>query len=286
MKVVVTGGTGFIGKPLVTELRAQGHDVTVLSRSTGADLEVQGPWMDSIEGAGAVIHLAGVPIAGKRWDARYKQLVRDSRIEGTHRVVQAIERASVRPKLLVSASGVDFYPAVDAPNGFDDDEVTEADPPGDSFLARVCRDWEAEARTAEPLGVRVCCMRTGLVLGAGGGALAAMRGPVARLGDGRQWMSWIALADAVSAYAWALEEERARGSINLVTDSVRNVDFAAALGKPRWLGVPSFALRLGVGELAENLLGGRRVVPAKLRELGFQWKLPTLATALAAAQRG
>jgi hypothetical protein len=284
VKVVVTGGTGFIGRALVAELRARSHDVTILARSTGADLEVQGPWMDALDGAQAVIHLAGQPIAGKRWDARYKQLVRDSRIEGTHLVVQAIDRARVRPELLVSASGVDFYPAVDAPSGFDDDEVTEADPPGESFLGRVCRDWEAEAMAAESLGVRVCCMRTGLVLGPGGGALAAMRGPVARLGNGRQWMSWIALADVVAAYAWALDEPRARGPINLVTDSVRNGEFAVALGKPGWLGVPAFALRLAVGELADNLLGGRRVVPARLRALGFTWRLPTLAAALAAAR--
>jgi uncharacterized protein (TIGR01777 family) len=184
---------------------------------------------------------------------------------------------------LVSASGVDFYPAVDAPVGFDDDDVTEADPAGDSFLGRLCRDWEAEAMAAEPLGVRVCCMRTGLVLGAGGGALKAMRGPIARLGSGKQWVSWIALADVARAYIWAMDDDRVRGPINLVTDSVRNVELAGALGKPQWIGAPAFALRWMFGELADTLLSGRRVVPARLRELGFTWKLPTLREAVGAA---
>jgi NAD dependent epimerase/dehydratase family enzyme len=127
-------------------------------------------------------------------------------------------------------------------------------------------------------------MRTGLVLGRGGGALSAMRGPIARLGDGRQWMSWVALDDVVAAYTRALDDARFRGAINLVADSIRNIEFAAALGKSRWLGAPGFVLRLAMGEFADVLLGGRRVVPARLRELGFDWQHATLADALAAAR--
>ncbi|HEX3482827.1 MAG TPA: DUF1731 domain-containing protein [Kofleriaceae bacterium] len=167
--------------------------------------------------------------------------------------------------------------------------MTEADPPGDSFLARLCRDWEAEARAAEGLGVRVVCMRTGMVLGPGG-ALAKMITPFrlfagGPIGSGRQWVSWIHRDDAVRAFAAAVAEDRYTGPINLVTDSIRSADFAralgAALGRPSWLPVPGFALRAALGEFADYALHGRRVVPARLRALGFTWTRPTLAEALA-----
>ena len=290
----MTGATGFVGRPLVAHLRARGDDVTVLTRDPArspagakavrADLETPGPWQDTLDGADAVIHLAGEPIANKRWDARQKQILRDSRIETTRTLVEAIARAERRPRVLVSASGVDYYPY--ASGMLDDDDVTERDPPGETFLARMCRDWEAEARAAESLGVRVACMRMGLVLGPGGGVLARMKGPVGKLGNGRQWMSWISLADAHVAYATAIADERYSGPINLVTDSIRNADFAQALGKWRRVGAPGFALRLVLGELSEPLLHGRRVVPARLRELGFTWQHPTLADALAYALGG
>ncbi|HTR50499.1 MAG TPA: TIGR01777 family oxidoreductase [Kofleriaceae bacterium] len=288
-KIAITGATGFIGRALVAELR--GHDVLALTRDPArapagttavrADLETPGPWQDALDGVDAIVHLAGEPIADKRWDARRKQLLRDSRIETARTIVEAIARATHKPRVLVSASGVDYYAY--ASGMLEDDEVTERDPPGESFLARLCRDWEAEARGAEAYGVRVACMRTGIVLGPGGGALAKMRGPIARLGNGLQWMSWIALADVVRAYATALVDARYTGPFNLVTDSIRNIEFAAALGKPRWLGAPGFALRLALGELAEPLLNGRRVVPARLRELGFTWQYPKLVDALAVA---
>jgi uncharacterized protein (TIGR01777 family) len=280
MKIVVTGATGFIGHALVAHLRARGDEVVPLSRSGGADLELQGPWMDAIDGADGVVHLAGEPIAAKRWDARRKQIIRDSRVEGTRNLVLAIERARMRPRVLASASGVDYYAYDSGPSGFDDDEVTEADPPGDEFLARVCRDWEAEARGAETHGVRVAILRCGLVLSRDGGALARMKPPAGRIGSGRQWLSWIHRADVVAAYTSALDDDRYRGPINAVTESTRQANFAHALPGPRFLPVPAFAVRAAVGELAEALLHGRRVVPAKLRELGFAWKHSTLAGAL------
>ncbi|MGE5180449.1 MAG: TIGR01777 family oxidoreductase [Acidobacteriota bacterium] len=285
MIVVVTGATGFFGKPLVTALRARGDEVRELSRGGGADLEVQGPWMDAIDGTDAVIHLAGEPIAAKRWDARRKQLIKDSRVEGTRHLVLAIERARVRPRVLVSASGVDYYPYASDIDDFDDDEVTEHDPPGDEFLARVCKAWEAEARAAEALGVRVVIMRMGLVLAADGGALARMKPPAGRIGSGRQWLSWIHRDDAIAAYLAAIDDERYRGPINLVADSTRQAEFAKALPGPRFLPVPAFAIRAAVGELADSLLEGRRVVPARLRELGFTWTHPTLASALGRLNR-
>jgi hypothetical protein len=305
MKVVVTGATGFIGQPLVARLRARRDDVTALVsdparaqerlgdvRVVQAELETPGPWCDALAGTDAIIHLAGEPIAGKRWDARRKQLIRDSRVESTRTIVEAIGKASARPKVLVTASGADYYAFADREHGFDDDEVTEDDPAADTFLGRLCRDWEQEALAAEAHGVRVVCMRTGHVLGKRGGMLAEARRPFdvfagGKLGSGRQWMSWIHLDDAVAGYVAAISDERYRGPINLVTDSVRNAEFARALGKalgkPSWLPVPAFAIKAAIGELAEYVLEGRRVVPAKLRALGFSWQHPTLDGALAAA---
>jgi uncharacterized protein len=305
MRVAITGATGFIGRPLVAALQARGDEVVAFTRDPAragllgvrlveADLEQAGPWQDAIAGCDAVINLAGEPVAGKRWDARQKQRLRDSRVETTQNLIAAIAKAEVRPRVLVSASGADYYPfAMAEVADFDDDEVTEADPAGEDFLARLCKAWEAEAVTAEPLGVRVVTMRTGLVLGAHGGALAKMTTPFklfagGRIGSGRQWMTWIHLDDAVAAYLAALDDARYRGPINLVTDSIRNAEFSKQLGRvlhrPSWLPVPAFALRAAVGEIAETLLNGRRVVPAKLRELGFAWKHPELREALASTR--
>lgn len=301
--IVVTGATGFIGAALVPALRAAGHPVTALSRDAErarrvlgdatcvtADLQNAGPWTSAIAGAAAIVHLAGEPVAGRRWDARTKQRLRDSRVETTRTLVEAVAAlpAASRPRALIASSGSDYYPF--APDTeFDDDEVTEADPPGDSFLARLCRDWETEARAAEAHGVRVVCMRTGMVLGRGG-ALAKLTTPFrlfvgGPIGSGRQWVPWIHLDDTVRAYAAAIADDRYTGPINLVTDSVRNAQLAralgAALGRPSWLPVPGFALRAALGELADYALHGRRVVPARLRALGFAWTYPTLAEALA-----
>ncbi len=305
MKVVVTGATGFVGRALVPALVARGDEVVVLSRDAGraratlgaaitavaADLEAPGAWTAQLAGAGSVVHLAGESVAARRWDARQRQVIRDSRVETTRTIVEAIGAlpAGERPGSLISASGTDYYPFAEGP--LDDDDFTEADAPGDTFLARVCRDWEAEARAAERLGLRVCLMRTGFVLG-GGGGLAKMATPFrlfvgGRLGSGRQWLPWIHRDDAAAAYALAVHDERYRGPINLVTESVRNRDFSRALGealhRPSWLPVPGLAIKAAVGELAEYLLHGRRVVPARLRELGFPWKHRELAGALAAA---
>ena len=303
MKIVVTGATGFIGQALVPALRALGHDIVVLSRNAAraqqalgdvtavtAVLEVPGAWTASLAGAGAVIHLAGESVGGKRWDSRQKQIIRDSRIESTRVLTEAIGAlpAADRPRVLISASGTDYYPFALAKDDFDDDEVTEADPPGDSFLARVCRDWEKEALAAEAHGVRVVIMRTGIVLGPGG-ALDKMTTPFklfvgGKLGSGRQWMPWIHRDDVVAAYLAATTDERYRGPINLVRGSVRNAEFARALGhalgRPSWLPVPGFAIKAAVGEFAEYVLRGRRVVPKQLEALGFPWTRGVLADAL------
>jgi uncharacterized protein (TIGR01777 family) len=306
MRIVITGATGFLGVPLVAAMRLRGDAVTALvrdpARAAGkldatlvqADLETPGPWQDALAGHDALVHLAGEPIAAKRWDARQKQLIRDSRVEATRTLVEALARldTAARPRVLVSASGADYYPYALDKDDFDDDPVTEADAPSDSFLGRVCRDWEREAFGAGPLGVRVACMRTGVVLSPDGGALARLV-PVfkkfvgGRIGSGRQWFSWIHRDDAIAAYLAATTDARYAGGINLVAASDRFADFARALGKslhrPSFFPVPAFALKAIVGEMAETLLHGRNVVPAKLRELGFAWRYPTLASALGTA---
>jgi uncharacterized protein (TIGR01777 family) len=302
VKVVVTGATGFVGRALVPALAAAGHQITAITRSashaTGlgpariveAELESAAALAPILDGEDAIIHLAGERLDRRRWDARQKQVIRDSRVESTRAIVEALATLATRPAVLVHASGIDYYGYASGP--LDDDDVTESDPPGESFLARVCRDWEREASAAVPLGVRVVHMRMGLVLAPGGGALARMKTPFTlfaggKIGSGKQWVSWIHRDDAVAAYVAALADARYTGPINLVADSTRNADFSAALGhalhRPSWLPVPAFALKAAVGELAESILHGRKAVPARLRALGFTWKHATLDDAVAAS---
>lgn len=301
MRVVVTGGTGLVGIPLIRELRERGDSVVGLTRDpsrakikldaiewVAAELETPGAWCDVLSGSDAVVHLAGEPVGDRRWDARQKQRIRDSRVESARVLVEAIGKLEAvnRPRVLVSASGTDFYPYAIEGLG-DEEEVTERDPPGESFLSRVCRDWEKEARAAEAHGVRVACMRTGLVV-APGLALDRLSRPFklffgGRIGSGEQWMPWIALRDVVAIYANAVHDDRYRGPINAVTDSIRNKDLARALakalGRPSWFPAPKFGVKLIAGEFAEAILKGRRVVPAKLRELGYTFTQPDLEAA-------
>jgi len=305
-RVGITGGTGLIGHALVNALRDRGDLVRVFTRDADrarrvlgdgiepveAYLESSGAWQDHVSDCDALIHLAGESIAGERWDSRRKQILRDSRVESARFLAEAIGHTPrpLRPKVLVSASGVDYYDFAQPP--FDDDEFVETTAVGDTFLARLCRDWEEEARSAEEHGTRVVCMRTGVVL-APGGALTRMTGPFrffagGPIGSGKQWFSWIHLDDAVAAYLAALDDPRYAGPVNLVApDEVRARDLARtlgkALGRPSWLPVPGFALRAAVGELADYLLHGRRVMPAALRRLGFSWRHPTLDGAIRAA---
>lgn len=313
-KVFVTGGTGFIGRALVAALVARGDEVTVLSRDAAradsvlgsavrcveGDPSLGGDWLDSVAGHDAVINLAGQSVGTKRWNARYRQLLMDSRIETTRYVVEAMARASSaaadRVPLLISSSGIDYYPFdVDLDSAgladLDDDvAVTESARPGDSFLARVCRKWEAEAVGAGATGARVVLMRTGVVLGRGGGPLAQIAKPFkllvgGRLSTGRQWFSWIHLDDAVAAFLYALDNAALSGPVNLVApEPVRNRDFTRALAKalrrPAIAPIPAFALKLAVGEFHEYLIHGRRAVPAALQSAGFEFRHAALDQAL------
>jgi uncharacterized protein (TIGR01777 family) len=305
MRVGITGATGFLGQRIVAALRERGDEVLAFSRNApraqqalgveavAAELETPGPWQATLAACDAIVHLAGESIAGHRWNARVKQIIRDSRVEGTRVVVEGLAASSRRPRVLVSASGADYYAFAEGPGDFADDEVTERDPVGDSFLSSVCRNWELEAAAAEKLGVRVVRMRTGLVLGPGG-ALEKMTGPFrffvgGPVGSGKQWVSWIHVDDVVAAYLAAVDDARYTGPINLVAGSARSKELASALGaalhRPSIVPVPAFALKIAAGELAEYLLKGRNVVPARLRELGFVFKYPDLRPAVEAAVR-
>lgn len=300
MRIFVTGATGFIGGALTRALVARGDRVVALSRGardpapglervTG-DVGQPGAWQGRVAGCDAVIHLAGEPIAARRWSEARKARIRDSRVLGTRHVVAALAEAprAARPATLLVANGVDVYP-------FDDGDTPygEEARAGDGFLAEVCLAWQAEAETAAAHGVRVVVMRTGLVIGPGGGALARMATPFrlffgGPVGSGRQWTAWVQLEDVVGAFLYALGEEGLCGPVNLVApDAVRQKAFAAALGRalhrPSWIPVPGPVLRIAIGELAEYLLRGRRVVPAALERGGFQFRHPDVAEAIAAS---
>jgi uncharacterized protein (TIGR01777 family) len=243
-----------------------------------------GAWQEVVEGSKAVINLAGEPIEALRWTKRKKERILASRIKATRAIVEAIAAAKEKPSVLISVSGVNYY------GPHEDEFLTESDPPGNDFLASVAVAWEEEAKRAEGLGLRVVVLRLGVVLGQGGGVLSKLMLPFkffvgGRFGRGQQWSSWIHLEDAVGFMRFALEDERVRGPINATAPAPqRNKDFAKALGRvlsrPAWLPVPAFLMRLLLGEMAEILLTGQRVVPDKAEHLGYQFKYPTLEGAL------
>ncbi len=296
--IVVTGGTGFVGQRLTTLLRDRGDRVVVLSRHPDASrvppgVEVApwqpdalGPWTAVLEGADAVVNLAGEPAMGGRWTEPKRRRIYDSRVVSTRRLVEAMGRLSARPRALVSASAVGYYG--DRPP---DEVVDEGAPPGGDFLARVTVDWEAAARGAEALGLRVTLLRIGLVLGPEGGVLRTMV-PAFRLfaggplGSGAQVLPWVHVDDAAGMIAWALDEERAAGPLNVTAPHpVTMNDFASALGRalgrPARLRVPAIALRAALGEAAGPILTGQRALPRRALDLGFAFRHPSLEGALA-----
>lgn len=294
MHVLITGGTGFIGRELAASLLADGHAVTVLTREitssgnrvpNGAKAIRDLARADAVD---AVVNLAGANLGGTRWNPVTKMGFRTSRVDTTRRLVDWMSRLGTRPKVLVSGSAIGWY----GPQG--DEVLTESAPAGGDFSATLCRDWEAEALKAAALGVRVCTVRTGIVLGpsgpAGGGALAQML-PAFRLGgggpmgSGRQWMSWVHRADLVALIRFLIERETASGPFNgTAPEPVTNAEFAKTLGRvlkrPAILPMPGFALKLIVGEMAEILLSGQRVVPQAALDQGFRFRFPTLEAAL------
>ncbi|MBK6532008.1 MAG: TIGR01777 family protein [Deltaproteobacteria bacterium] len=294
MRVGVVGATGFVGKALVAALTERGDAVVAFSRDPArarktlarvADARsLEAITAEGVADLDAVVNLAGESIGAKRWDAEYKAAILESRVRTTRRVVDAIGAAGRRPQVLVNASAVGFY----GPRG--DEEVTEATPSGADFLSGVCREWEREAERVSTFGVREVRMRLGVVLGDGGGSLEKMLlpfkmfvgGPV---GDGRQWFSWVHLADVVGAIVWALDHPTLHGAVNVTApEPVRFRDFAEALGRrlrrPSWLPVPAFALRLAMGQMAEVVVTGQRAVPAALIADGYSFKYSRIDDAL------
>lgn len=297
MRVVITGGTGFIGRALARSLAEVGHEVVVTSRAperaTGLPAAVSRTAWDTksrdslaaiLESADGVVHLTGENIASGRWTAAKKRRIRDSRVDSSRAVAEALRRADKRPRVLVQGSAVGYYGARS------DETITEEAGPGSDFLARVAAEWESASAGVEELGVRRPVIRTGVVLSREGGALARMLPPFrlfvgGPVGSGRQWFPWIHLADEVGAIRFLLEKDGASGTYNLTAPMpVTNGEFTRTLGKvlgrPSGLRAPAFALRIALGEMADMLLEGQRVVPNRLQEEGYTFRFGELERAL------
>jgi len=312
MKVAVTGSSGLIGTALTASLRADDHQVVRLvrrppraggERATGDEAISEVRWDPRAADAGdpplsgvdAVVHLAGAGVGDHRWTASYKAEIRASRVLATAALVSAIIGTRPRPKTFIAASAIGWY----GDTGGRD--VTETAPAGKAFLSRVVHDWEAAADPAREAGIRVAHLRSGLVLGAGGGvlgrlALPARLGVLPRFGDGHQVMSWISLTDEIRAIRFLLDGQGAEartGPYNLTAPNpVTNAELTAALHaavrRPdfRWLRVPAPLLKLALGEMSAELLTSARVLPARLEEAGFEFAYPTIGAALAAELPG
>lgn len=292
MRFTVSGATGFLGNRLTSFLRSEGHECAILSRGPAGrpgyhtwDPLSGLPPEESLLGSDAVIHLAGEPVA-QRWTSSAKQRIRDSRVDGTRRMVESLARLKKRPEALICASAIGYY-------GERGDEIlTESSAPGHGFLPEVCVEWEAAADRALELGMRVVKVRIGVVLGGEGGALAKML-PAFRAGlggplaGGRQWMSWVDAGDAVRMVAWAATRPEVRGPLNAVSPNpVINKDFTRSLGdtlrRPAVFPVPRLALQILFGEMAEVVVGSQRVLPQAALAGGFDFRCREVVESLRA----
>jgi hypothetical protein len=282
-----------VGSALTSSLRNDGHTVAHLVRPGREKAPGDVFWnpanaiadVPAMEGYDAIVHLSGASIAGGRWTVKRKAILRSSRVDSTRVLVDALAHLKQRPKVFVCASAIGYY------GNRGDELLTESSGYGNDFLSILCRAWEGEASRAASDGIRTVCARFGVVVAAHGGALSAMVRPFklglgGRLASGKQWMSWIALEDAVNILRVAIENEAWRGAVNLVSPNpVRNVEFtrilAAVLHRPAIFPVPAFALRIALGEMADALLlASQRVQPEKLIQNGYKFRYGTLEPAL------
>ncbi len=303
MRIVVAGGSGFLGRTLIERLSSSDDEVVVLTRGASSresparhrhvrqvawspDGTATGEWVRAIDGADAVVNLAGAGIADKRWTAERKALLLSSRVDSTRSLVAAVRSVQVPPSVFVQGSAVGYYGATSSDAIFD-----ESSPAGDDFLASMAAAWEKEAAPVAELGVRLVVLRTGLVLAREGGVLPQMSLPFRLFGggpvsSGRQFMSWIDRDDWSSLAHWMLTTAEARGPFNAsapgpVTNETFSAALARAMRRPNWMRVPAFALRLAVGEMADSLLlKGQRVVPRRALDLGYRFRFPEVEGAL------
>ena len=294
MRILVSGSHGLVGTALIKALSADGHDIYRLVRHA-PNSERQIEWspdrysiaISRIEGFDAVYHLAGESIASGRWNEEKKRKIRESRTKGTKLLSDALANLSQPPKTLISASAIGYY------GDRGDEWLTETSPPGKDFLADVCVEWEKATEHARAKGVRVVNTRFGIILDKEGGALAKMLTPFrmgigGRIGDGKHWMSWIALDDVIGALQFVLSNETLNGPVNFVAPNpVTNAEFTKTLGRvlsrPTLFPIPEFGVRLAFGEMADALLlSSQRVEPSSLKQLDYEFRYAELASALRA----
>lgn len=311
MRVVITGGTGLIGRALAKSLASDGHEVIILSRSperatnlpqpdrpgSGGSIRVEGwdgrtaeGWAHLADGADAIVNLAGASLSGgrllpSRWTTERKRAIRDSRLDAGQAVVEAVSQASRKPDVVIQSSGIGYY-------GFRGDEkVAEDAAPGDDLMARLASDdWEPSTAPVEEMGVRRAIIRSGPVLDKHEGALPSMMLPFrlfvgGPMGNGRQWLSWIHREDEVAAIRFLIEHGEAEGPFNLCSPNpLTNADFGRVMGRvmsrPYWIPVPGFAIKLAFGEVTSAVLEGQRAVPQRLLDMGFRFRFPDAEAAL------
>jgi uncharacterized protein (TIGR01777 family) len=296
MRILISGGSGLVGSAATAALQADGHTVAHLVRPGGAIKQGDVGWdptratvdLAGIEGTEVVIHLSGAGIGDGRWTSARKQMLRSSRIDTTRVLVDSLSKLKQKPRTLLVASAIGYY------GNAGDEILTESSANGTDFLALLCRDWEAEARRAAPLGIRTATLRFGIILSGKGGAVPRMLTPFklglgGRLGSGKQWMSWIAIEDVVGIIRFAIANEQVNGPVNVVAPNpVRNEEFtrllAGMLHRPAIFPAPAFVLKLAMGEMADAvLLGSDRVLPERLLAAGYSFRFQILEPALRAA---